>query len=158
MAAPAWGVASRLLAAAGVPADRSYFRHFTGANQRAALTVAMRIQAAWKANDADRFADTFAENGSLLMRDEQLRGREEIRAFMSKGFDGVFRGAHVKGWPIEVRFLSRTVAMVVTEGGIIMPGETGIADRSFIRATWIVVRCPDGQLQLMSHHSSPVRG
>lgn len=158
MAAPAWGVASRLLAAAGVAADPSYVRHFTGANQRAVLTVAQRIQAAWRANDADRFADTFAENGSLLMRDEQLRGRAEIRAYLSQGFAGALRGAHVTGWPIEVRFLARTVAMVVTEGGIVMPGETGLADRNLIRATWIVVRDPDGRLQLMSHHSSPVRG
>jgi uncharacterized protein (TIGR02246 family) len=118
----------------------------------------MRIQAAWAANDANAFADVFAENGSLLMRDTQLKGRDEIRTFMASGFSGPFSGARVKGWPIAVRFLTDDVAMFVTEGGIMLRGHTDIAAENFIRATWVVGRQPDGQLKLFSHQSSPVKG
>jgi uncharacterized protein (TIGR02246 family) len=153
-----WGVASTLLAAAGVNEDTSYYRGFTAENEKAALTVAMRIQAAWAANDADAFADTFVENGSLLMRDNQLKSREEIRSYMADGFAGPLKGARVKGWPIALKFLTDDVAMVVTEGGILMPGDTDIAAENFIRATWLIVRQPDGRLSLVSHQSSPVKG
>ena len=147
-----------MLAKAGIAEDVSYYRQFTSKHEKAALTVAMRIQAAWKANDAARFARTFTENGSLLMRDTQLTSRAEIRAFMAAGFAGAFKGAHVKGWPIAVRFPAEDIAIVVTEGGIVMPGETDIADRNFIRATWVIVKRDRARLQLLSHHSSPIRG
>lgn len=153
-----WGVASTLLADAGVTEDTSYYREFTGENEKAALTVAMRIQAAWKANDADAFANTFTENGSLLMQDYQMTSREQIRSYMADVFGGPLKGASVKGWPISVRFLSDDVAMVITEGGILMAGDTDISPENFIRATWIIRREDDGRLSLVSHQSSPVKG
>ena len=153
-----WGDATALLSAAGVPEDTSYYRGFTAPDEKAALTVAMRIQSAWAANDADAFADVFAANGSLLMRDTQLQGREEIRAYMAAGFAGPLRGARVKGGPIDVRFLTGDVALVVTEGGIVMPGDDDVAPANAIRATWVIGRRPDGKLELFSHQSSPVKG
>lgn len=158
MTTTSWGVAAKILAAAGVHEDTSYYRGYTGEDEKAVLTVAMRIQAAWAANDADTFADVFAEDGSLLMRDTQLVSREEIRSYMTAGFAGPLRGAHVKGWPIAVRFLTDGVAMVVTEGGIVMPGDRDIASENHIRATWVIARRPDGALSLVSHQSSPIKG
>jgi uncharacterized protein (TIGR02246 family) len=158
MARKSWGVASRILAEAGLPEDRSYYRQFTVAREKAVLTVPMRIQAAWAANNADMFADVFADNGSLLMRDTQLKGREEIRSYMAHGFRGPFKGARVNGWPIAVNFLTDEVAMVITEGGIIMAGDTDIAAENLIRATWVIGRRPVGRLRLFSHQSSPIKG
>jgi len=153
-----WGTASTILATAGVQEDPSYYRGFTNENEKAVLTAAMRIQAAWAANDADMFADMFAENGSLLMRDDQLTSREQIRSYMADGFRKHFKGAHVKGWPVEVSFLTDKVAVLITEGGIIMPGDADIADKNLIRATWVVARKPDSQLNIVSHQSSPIKG
>ncbi|MEV4462386.1 SgcJ/EcaC family oxidoreductase [Micromonospora echinofusca] len=152
-----WGDASTLLAKAGVQEDTSYYGQFTAPDEKAALTACMRVQAAWAANDADAFAEVFTDNGSLLMQDNQLVSREEIREYMAQGFAGGLKGARVKGWPVEVKFLSEDVAMVVTEGGIIMAGETDIAAENLIRATWVIVRQPDGQVRLVSHQSSPVK-
>ncbi|MDG4766928.1 SgcJ/EcaC family oxidoreductase [Solwaraspora sp. WMMD406] len=152
-----WGDASTILAEAGIEEDTSYYRNYEDPDERAALTVPMRIQAAWAANDADAFADLFAENGSLLMRDDQLTSREEIREFMSKAFAGPHRGARVKGWPIEITFLSDEAVMVVTEGGIIHAGESDIAPENLIRACWVIAKRPDGRLELMSHQSSPIK-
>lgn len=152
-----WGDASAMLAAAGVREDTTYYRQFTAADQRAVLTVPMRIQAAWAANDPDAFAGAFADNGSLLMRDTQLTSREEIRTYMADGFSGPLKGARVKGWPVEVTFLSDRVALVVTEGGILYADDQDLREENYIRSTWVIVREPDGQLRLLSHQSSPVK-
>lgn len=153
-----WGTASDLLDKAGVVENHDFYRGFTSADQKAVLTVPQRIQAAWETNDADAFAEVFTDNGSLLMRDHQLTSKEDIRSFMNAGFNGPLKGARVTGWPIEVKFLSENAAMVVTEGGIIMPGQSDIAPENFIRATWVVTRQPDGELNLVSHQSSPIKG
>jgi len=146
--------AAELLAAAGIAEDPAYYGPFTTDAEKVVLTIPMRIQAAWKANDADAFADVFTSNGSLLMS-EQLTSRLEIRSYMRAGFTGVFKGAHVKGWPVSVRFLCDDVALVVTEGGIIMAGETQTAPERRIRAVWVIVQA-EGAWRLMSHQSSPV--
>src|SRR5262249_38171390 len=119
--------ASAILAAAGVEEDLSYYGQFASERERVVLTVPMRIQAAWKSNDADTFADLFTANGSLLMRDDQLTSREEIREYMSAGFRDAYKGAQVKGWPLSITFLGDDVAMVITEGGILLAGETAIS-------------------------------
>jgi uncharacterized protein (TIGR02246 family) len=150
--------AAALLAAAGVEEDSSYYRSFTSEDQKAVLTVPMKITAGWQRNDADFFASIFVENGSLLLQDTQLTSREEIRAFMAAGFQGPFKGAHVSGYPIDFKFLRDNVAMVITEGGIILAGESEIAPQRQIRATWIIVDQGDGVWKLFSHQGSPTKG
>jgi uncharacterized protein (TIGR02246 family) len=153
-----WGDASQILAATGVEEDESYYRSFTGDSEKAALTVAMRIQAAWAANDADAFADVFTENGSLLMQDKQLTSREQIRSYMAAGFAGGLGGARVSGGPLDMTFLDESTALVITEGGIILAGESEVDPARQIRATWVIVRGEDGPPRLLSHQSSPVNG
>ena len=72
------------------------------------LTSVGSIQAASAADDADMVADVFAENGSLLMRDDQLTSRAEIRAYLAAGLAGPFQGARVTGRPLDVQFLATT--------------------------------------------------
>jgi len=57
------------------------------------LAVPQLIQAAWAAGDADAFAAVFTDNGSLLMRENQLTSRAEIHAYMAAGFRGDRLGA-----------------------------------------------------------------
>jgi uncharacterized protein (TIGR02246 family) len=152
-----WGDAAEILAAAGIAEDDSYYREFTGEDEKAVLTVPMRIQEGWERNDANYFADVFAENGSLLMKDDQLTSREEIRAYMKAGFEGEFRGARVRGLPLAVRFLNERTALVISQGGIVLDGETEIAPARQVRVTWVIVKQADG-LKLLSHQSSPING
>jgi uncharacterized protein (TIGR02246 family) len=152
-----WGDASSILADAAIPEDPSYYRSFTRAEEKAVLTVPMRIQQAWEINDPDLFAETFTDNGSLLMQDTQLTSREDIRSFMRSGFQGPFQGARVRGWPLSVSFLAEDVAVVVSQGGIILSGESEVSDQRKVRVTWVVVR-QDGGLRLLSHQSSPLAG
>lgn len=149
--------ASKILAAVGVPEDHSFYREFTTPEEKAVLTVPQRISRAWLTNDAEAFADVFTENGSLLLQDEQLTSREQIRAFLRTAFDDYFKGARVNGWPLQVTFLSEDTAMVITQGGIIRDGETEISPERQIRATWVVTR-RDDHWALVSHQSSPIKG
>lgn len=154
----AWGDAEAHLAAVGVPEDAAFYRSFTSAEEKAVLTVPQRIAHAWLTNDADAFADTFTENGSLLLQDNQLTSREQIREYMREGFQGGLAGAKVHGWPLSVKFLAPGVAVAITEGGIIMKGETEIDPSRRIRAVWVIVPGEDGNLRLFSHQSSPIAG
>ena len=149
--------AAEILAGHGVDEDWTFYGPFTTEPEKAALTVPLRIMAAWRANDPDAFAGVFTENGSLLMQENQLTSRTAIREYMAAGFAGPLRGAYVTGWPLLVNHLSAGVAMVVTQGGIILPGDHGLLPEREIRAVWIVV-AQDGQWQLLSHQSSPIRG
>jgi uncharacterized protein (TIGR02246 family) len=149
--------ASEILAEAGIEEDLAYYGPFTGGQERAVLTVPMRIQSAWVRNDANAFADVFTTNGSLLMQDEQLTSREAIRAYMRAGFRGLLKGARVRGWPLSVHSVSDGVVVVITQGGIIFPGEEDIAPEHLIRAAWVIVS-RDGGWKLLSHQSSPVKG
>lgn len=149
--------ASDILAATGISEDFTFYGSFTSELEKAVLTVPLRIQAAWAANDPDIFADIFAENGSLLMKDRQLTSREEIRGYMAAGFSSMYRGAQVTGWPLVVTFLDEDVAIVVTQGGILLAGDTELAREREIRALWVIIE-RDGQWVLMSYQSSPVGG
>jgi uncharacterized protein (TIGR02246 family) len=151
-----WGEAQAHLAAVNVPEDTAFYREFTEADQKAVLTVPQRISHAWLTNDADAFADVFTENGSLLVQDNQLTSREQIRDFMRQAFAGDLAGAKVHGWPLDVKFIAPGVAIVITEGGIILKGETETAAERRIRAVWVVVPGENGNLRLFSHQTSPI--
>ncbi|MEV0695032.1 hypothetical protein [Streptomyces sp. NPDC050388] len=55
---------------------------FTTGDEGASPTVLLRTHVAWE-EDADVFADLFAGDGSMLVSDNQLRGREAVRACSS---------------------------------------------------------------------------
>lgn len=125
------------------------------AEDRAAVAgVSARIVAAWAAHDADAFAATFTEDGSMILPGVYRKGRDEIRSFMADAFAGVYQGTRVTGQPIDVRFLSDTVAMLISQGGVLDPGQSEVSDERAIRATWTVVK-RDGEWLLAAYQNSP---
>jgi uncharacterized protein (TIGR02246 family) len=151
-----WGTATEILANAGVDEVSWYYGPFDSENEKAVLTVPMRIQAAWAAKDADAFADVFAETGSLLQYDDELTSREEIRRYMKAGFDGPFLYSEVMGRPLAMRFLGDDVALVVELAGVLLPGETEVAAERQFYATWVIRRREAGELELLSFQVSPI--
>jgi uncharacterized protein (TIGR02246 family) len=135
----------------------SYYGPFTGGEQAAVLSVPLRIRAAWESNDADAFADVFIENGSLLLGDDQLDGREEIRAHMAEGFAGPYQGARVTEQPLEIQFLTPDVALAITQGGVVPAGDSELASEREERAMWVCVKGPDGW-RLAAQQTSPLKG
>jgi len=135
----------------------TYYGEFPNGEKGAAFTAALRVRAAWDANDADAFADMFVENGSMLVGDRQLMNREEIRSYMAEAFSGGYQGTKLTEEPIEIRLLTDSVALAVTDGGIVAPGADSVAPGDLVRGTWIILKT-GGDWRIVSRQTSPIKG
>lgn len=146
--------AAQLAAAAQSRLD-AYYGEFTSPGQKEVLGLPLRLVAAWAKNDADAVADVFTGDGILILPGDVFkRGRGEIRSFLGAAFAGPFRGTNVTGRPIDVRFVGDAVALVRTHGGLVAPGDLGIAPELAVRSTWVAVR-DGGGWRLAAYQNSP---
>jgi uncharacterized protein (TIGR02246 family) len=56
--------------------------------------------------------------------------------------------------PLNVRFLGDDVAVVISEAGILMAGETELPAERLVRATWVLAR-QSGTWLIAAYHNSP---
>lgn len=119
--------------------------------------VPQRIVKAWADNDADAFAEVFTEDATLILPgDVFIVGKEDIRSFMAAGYAGPYRDTRVHGVPVSVKLLGSQSAVLVTEGGVLAPGDETVAPERAIRATWVLVE-RDGQWLITSYQNTPVK-
>ncbi|MER5336999.1 SgcJ/EcaC family oxidoreductase [Micromonospora sp. NPDC002717] len=127
------------------------------ADHAAIAALPSRIVAAWAEHDAEAFGAVFVEDGTMILPGLFLTGRDAIVAFMREAFAGPYQGTRVTGQPINVRFLDGEVAIVLTEGGVLAPGETTVAKEHAVRASWLMVK-RDGAWLLAAYQNSPSEG
>lgn len=133
----------------------AYYGPFTSEREKAALSVPLRLVAAWGRNDAAGMAEVCTEDATMILPGDVYKcGRDEIRAFMAAAFAGPFKGTGVTGRPVDVRFVTDDVALLRTHGGILAPGETEIEPELAVLSTWVTVK-QNGEWQLAAYQNSP---
>jgi uncharacterized protein (TIGR02246 family) len=126
-------------------------------DQAAVAAVPQRIVTAWADHDAAAFADVFTQDGTMILPGLFLKGREEIRTYMTKAFESAYKGTQVTGTPVEIRVLAPNVALLISAGGVLREGQTEVSDEAAIHASWLVVRDGD-EWQLSAYQNSPTNG
>jgi uncharacterized protein (TIGR02246 family) len=123
-------------------------------DQQAVLDVLARTYQAWEAGDAEAFVTDYTDDASVIQLGVYQKDREEIRNTMAAAFAGPLSGSRVAAHPVNVRFLTGDTAIVVSEDGIIFPGQDAVASERLMRATWVLVR-RGGGWRIASYHNSP---
>ncbi|WP_434445334.1 SgcJ/EcaC family oxidoreductase [Lentzea sp. E54] len=110
----------------------------------------------WATNDGAAFSDLFTEDATLILpNDIFLQGRDGIRGFMTQAFAGPYQGTRVFGEPLDARYLGEDAGVIVTQGGVLAPGDTAVAPERAIRATWVLAR-QDGRWLIAAYQNTPI--
>lgn len=125
-----------------------------GVEEAAARDVVERVNAAWGANDPDAFADAFAPDATLILSgDRYFNGRENIRRALHQSFATDHKGTRLSTYVVDFRWLDGNIASMVTEGGVLLPGQSEPDWERALRATWIAARQPDGTYLVASYQN-----
>jgi uncharacterized protein (TIGR02246 family) len=119
--------------------------------------VPERTTSAWASQDASGFAEVFTRDTEVVIAGSYLRGRDEVRSYMSAAFSGPLKGTSVISAPVSTEYVNAETGLVITEGGVILPGETDVSAERAIRATWVLAP-EDGEWRIRAYHSSPIPG
>jgi uncharacterized protein (TIGR02246 family) len=117
--------------------------------------IPQRLTDAWAGHDAEAFAAVFTEDATMVLPGSYAAGRDGVQKFMAAAFAGPYKGTRVFGEPKSVRPLGPDAAIIVTLGGVLVPGETTVADERAVHATWVVARQDSGWL-ITAYQNSPV--
>jgi uncharacterized protein (TIGR02246 family) len=123
-------------------------------DRQAIRDVLARLYKAWEANDAEAFVADYTDDAIVIQPGVYKKDREEIRTTMAAAFAGPLSGSRATDQPVGVRFLNDDTALVVSEGGILFPGQDSVASERMVRASWVLVR-RGGAWLITSYHNSP---
>jgi uncharacterized protein (TIGR02246 family) len=118
------------------------------------LNVIGAVYDAWAANDADAFVALYTEDATVVQPGVHKKNKDDIRTTMAAGFAGPLKGSRVLDEPQNVRFLGSDVAVVITEGGVLMAGQAELPSERLVRATWVLTR-QDGKWYVAAYQNSP---
>jgi uncharacterized protein (TIGR02246 family) len=116
--------------------------------------VIQAVYDAWADGDADTFAKLYTDDASVVQPGIYKKNNEVIRTTMAAGFAGPLKGSRVIDEPQSVRFLGPDAAVVITEGGVLMAGQTEVPAEREVRSTWVLAR-RDEQWLVVAYQNSP---
>jgi uncharacterized protein (TIGR02246 family) len=118
------------------------------------LSVIQAVDDAWAAGDADAFADLYTNDATVVLPGTHTWNNDDIRTTVAAAVAGPFKGSRVLDEPQSVRFLGPDIAVVITEGGVLMAGQTELAAERLVRATWVLTK-RDEQWQVAAYQNGP---
>jgi uncharacterized protein (TIGR02246 family) len=124
------------------------------ADQQAVLDVVKGVYEAWEANDAEAFVADYLDDASVVQPGVYRKNRQEIQSTMAGAFAGPLKGSREIDLPQDVRFLDEDTAVVISEGGIVFPGQNAVPSERTVRATWVLTK-RDGRWYVAAYHNSP---
>jgi uncharacterized protein (TIGR02246 family) len=124
------------------------------ADRQAVLDVLKGVYEAWEANDAEAFVADYLDDASVVQPGVYKKNRQEIQSTMAGGFAGPLKGSRVIDQPQDVRFPNEETAIVISEGGIVFPGQDAVPNEGTVRGTWVLAR-RDGRWYVAAYHYSP---
>lgn len=126
----------------------------SSSDQAAIGELTQRMVTGWAYGEAETLANLFVDDGTLILPGVYANGKEEIRAYFADAFEGKYKDTQVMGKPISIRALSADVAILLSQGGVLEPGETEVSEAGAIRASWLCVK-RDGEWKLAAYQNSP---
>ncbi len=111
------------------------------------------MREAWEANDAEAFVADYLDDASVVQPGVYRKDRQEIQSSMAGAFAGPLKGSRVIDQPQDVRFLNEDTAIVISEGGIVFPGQDAMPGEGTVRATWVLAK-RDGRWHVAAYHYS----
>jgi uncharacterized protein (TIGR02246 family) len=123
-------------------------------DQQAVSDVLNRLYEAWEANDPEEFVADYLDDASVVQPGIYKKGREEIRTTMAAGFAGPLQGSRVITHPQDIRFLTDETAIVISEDGILFPGQDVVPSEALVRATWVLAKRNGGWF-VAAYQNSP---
>lgn len=109
----------------------------------------------WEAGDADGMVADYTADATAIMPGSLRDSRDSIRESMAFAFAGPLKDTSIYSKQLSIRFVGSDVAIVVTESGILFPGQTEVPDEGKVNATWLFEK-RDGHWLIAAYHNSPV--
>ncbi|MBY8876035.1 SgcJ/EcaC family oxidoreductase [Actinacidiphila acidipaludis] len=110
---------------------------------------------AWEAGDAEGMVADYTADATAILTGSLRDSRDVIRESMALAFQGPLKNTSTCGRELSLRFVGRDAAIVVSESGILFPGQTEVPDPAKVNATWVLEK-RDGRWLIAAFHSSPV--
>ncbi|WP_327092211.1 SgcJ/EcaC family oxidoreductase [Nonomuraea sp. NBC_01738] len=125
-------------------------------DEAAIQTVLADSYKAWEAGDAAAMVAGYTEDATAIIPGSLRDSRDVIRQSMALAFEGPLKGTSTHNKRLNLRFVGDCAAIVVSESGILFPGETEVPDARKVNATWVLEK-RDGQWLIAAYHNSPVQ-
>ncbi|MCU1597811.1 MAG: hypothetical protein JWQ47_1550 [Glaciihabitans sp.] len=126
------------------------------AEDRAAIHAVLALSyQAWEAGDADGMVANYTADATAIMTGSLRDSRDVIRDSMALAFEGPLKDSSTYNRQRSLRFVGRDAAIVVSESGILFPGQTEVPEAGKANATWVFEK-RDGQWLIAAYHNSPV--
>ena len=126
------------------------------ADEAAIQAVLVDSYKAWEAGDADGMVANYTADATAIMTGSRRDSRDVISQSMALAFEGPLKGSSTYNKQLSLRFLGDDAAIVISESGILFPGQTEVPEAAKVNATWVFEK-RDGQWLIAAYHNSPVR-